>query len=83
MNLANNSQQQQQQPQQPSWGQQLQQQQQQFMGFQQNDQNHLAQSQPPSGNNKAGKLNHNLSQSATLLQQQSIYVTILTLRLWQ
>ncbi|XP_053696420.1 neurogenic protein mastermind isoform X2 [Sabethes cyaneus] len=54
MNLANNSQQQQQQPQQPSWGQQLQQQQQQFMGFQQNDQNHLAQSQPPSGNNKAG-----------------------------
>ncbi|XP_055539351.1 uncharacterized protein DDB_G0283357 isoform X2 [Wyeomyia smithii] len=54
MNLTNNSQQQQQQPQQPSWGQQLQQQQQQFMGFQQNDQSHLAQSQPPSGNNKAG-----------------------------
>ncbi|XP_058817978.1 uncharacterized protein DDB_G0283357 isoform X2 [Topomyia yanbarensis] len=59
MNLANNTppqQQQQQQPQQPpSWGQQLQQQQQQqFMGFQQNDQNHLAQSQLQGGHSKPG-----------------------------
>lgn len=59
MNLANGAQQQQQQQQPPppqqqgNWGQQIQQQQQ-FMGFQQNDQNHLAQSQPQNGHNKAG-----------------------------
>lgn len=56
MNLANNAQQQQQQPGQANWGQQLQQQQQQqFMGFPQNEQTHLGQSQPQNGHNKAGK----------------------------
>lgn len=54
MNLANNPQPQQQHPPQANWGQQLQQQQQQqFMGFPQNE-NHLAQSQPQNGHNKAG-----------------------------
>ncbi|XP_055634687.1 uncharacterized protein DDB_G0283357 isoform X2 [Toxorhynchites rutilus septentrionalis] len=58
MNLANSAQQ---QPpplpsQQGNWGQQIQQQQQQqqFMGFQQNEQNHLAPSQPQNGHNKPG-----------------------------
>lgn len=56
MNLTNSAQQQQQQ--QSNWGQQLQQQQQQqqqqFLGFQPNEQNHLASSQQQNGHNKAG-----------------------------